>query len=567
MAKIFREFTEEKLEQLRTHPYYENARKTIIERADHYTVTDPPTIRFSKIHMYVENGNREIFERDHIEYETRMLTLFLGYLISRDEKYIMPLADIMWSICDLESWSIPAHVSEELSIEERRKNLDLCSCILGYRLSEIVYIIGDKLPDLVTRRVKTEVRYRIIESFRDCKDESRYSWLTGTNNWAAVCIAGVLCSYLYLATDEEIEAELPRMMTIADNYLSGFEDDGCCTEGYAYWNYGFSFFCVFAKMLLDYTDGKINYFEKDKVRKIAMFQQNILLNDKQCLSFSDGGLAFEPYIWLSHFLKKIYPKMRLPALPKECVIDYATAPLEHGAPIRYLLWTDPELKTRGMTPKSHIFKNAEWFLHHGENYSLGAKAGHNKEFHNHNDVGSFLFSKNGRVTFCDPGGGEYTADYFGEKRYSIFVTSGLAHSVPIINGICQSFGKREGGVIIADENRFKFSMKGGYEIDSLTSLTRDFECLEDSVRLTDTYEFSDTPTSITERFVSLLPIEEKNGKLFCGDSSLSFDKGAFDVTFGSELVSRKGGIKETVYYADLTVKCPKAHLELTFEIK
>lgn len=567
MAKIFREFTEEKLEQIRTHPYYEKARKIIIDRADHYVNTDPPTIRFSKIHLYVENGNREIFERDHIEYETRMITLLLGYLIGRDVKYIMPLADIMWSICDFESWSIPAHVSEELPIEERRKNLDLCSCILGYRLAEIVYLIGDKLPDLVTRRVKSEVRHRIIESFRDSKGESRYSWLTGTNNWAAVCIAGVLCSYLYLATDEEIDAELPRMMAIADNYLSGFEDDGCCTEGYAYWNYGFSFFCVFAKMLLDYTDGKINYFEKDKVRKIAMFQQNILLNDKQCLSFSDGGLSFEPYIWLSHFLKKIYPEMRLPALPKECVTDYVTAPLKQGAPLRYLLWTDPDIKTRAMTPKSHIFPNAEWFLHHGKMYSLGAKAGHNNEFHNHNDVGSFLVSKNGRVTFCDPGGGEYTADYFGENRYSIFLTSAYAHSVPIINGVCQSFGKREGGVIIAEKNRFKFSMKGGYELDSLTLLTRDFECLEESVRLTDTYEFSDKPSSIKERFVSLLPIEEGEGFLVCGDSVLSYDMDLFDVTLGSELVSRKGGIKETVYYVDLAVKHPKTHIELTFEIK
>lgn len=567
MSKIFREFTPEKLEQIRSHPYYKKARETIIERADHYTVTDPPVIKFSKIHLYVKNGNRELFERDHEEHETRMHTLFLAYLISEDEKYLEPLADIMWGICDFESWSIPAHVSEKLTTEQRRRNLDLCSCIMGYRLSEIVYLIGDKLPELVTRRVRDEVRYRVIDSFAECEGEERYFWLTGTNNWAAVCIAGVLCSYLYLASDEEIEAQLPRMTAIADNYLRGFENDGCCTEGYAYWNYGFSFFCVFAKMLSDYTDGRINYFENKKVRKIAMFQQNILLNDKQCLSFSDGGLSFEPYSWLSHFLKKIYPEMQLPALPEECVVDYKTAPLNHGAPIRYLFWTDPDMLGESVTPKSHIFKDAQWFLHHGAKYSLGAKAGHNDEFHNHNDVGSFLVSKGGRVTFCDPGGGEYTADYFSEKRYSIFVTSARAHSVPIINGIYQSFGKREGGVIIANENRFKFSMKGGYGIDSLTSLTRDFECLEDHVILTDVFVFSEQPTSVTERFVSLLPIEEKDGTLTCGDSILCFDKDSFDLCFGSELVCRKGGIKETVYYVDLICKAPEKSLELIFEIK
>jgi hypothetical protein len=567
MAKIFKEFTPEKLEEVRTHPYYKKARETLIERADHYTVTDPPVIKFSKIHLYVENGNREIFERDHEEYETRLHTLLLAYLITEDEKYLTPLSDILWNICDLESWSIPAHVSEELTISERRRNLDLCSCIMGYRLSEVVYLIEDKLPELVVKRVKAEVRYRVIDSFKDADGEERYFWLTGTNNWPAVCVAGVLCSYLYLATDEEIEAELPRMMKIADNYLAGFKDDGCCTEGYAYWNYGFSFFCVFAKMLSDYTDGRINYFEREKVRKIAMFQQNILLNEKQCLSFSDGGMTFEPYSWLSHFLKRIYPEMQLPALPDECMIDYSTAPLKYGAPIRYILWTDPSLLGESLTPKSHIFDNAEWFLHHGKNYALGAKAGHNDEFHNHNDVRSFSFSIDGAVTFCDPGGGEYTADYFSENRYSIFITSARAHSVPIINGEYQTFGKREGGVIIADENRFKFSMKGGYEIDSLTSLVRDFECLEDGIRLTDTYEFSEEPTSVTERFVSLLPIEEKDGKLVCGSSSLSFDRSLFDISLGSEIVSRKGGIKDTVYYVDLICKAPKKSLELVFEIK
>ena len=566
MAQIFREFNPEKLEQVRTHPYYANARKTIIARADDYCVTEPPVIKFSKIHLYVKNGNREIFERDHIEYETRLHALFVAYIITEDEKYLEPLADIIWNICDMESWSIPAHVAETLSIEERRRNLDLCSCIMGYRISEVVYFVGDKLPELVTRRARAEVQFRIIDSFKVAKPE-RYFWLTTHNNWAAVCIAGVLCSYLYLATEEEIKEQLPRMLEIADNYLKGFEDDGCCTEGYGYWNYGFSFFALFAKMLLDYTDGEINYFKNEKVHKIAMFQQNILLNERECLSFSDGGLTFEPYAWLSHFLKSIYPDMQLPALADECVIDYATAPLQEGTPIRYIFWTNPEYVGASLEPKSHIFNNAEWFLHHGKNYSLGAKAGHNDEFHNHNDVGSFLISKNGRVTFCDPGGGEYTKDYFSKNRYQIFVTSGRAHSVPVINGKYQEFGKREGGVYTVSDDRFKFSMKGGYTDETITSLVRDFECLEDSMRLTDTYEFTETPTSVAERFVSLLPIEEKGNTLVCGDSVLVFDKDAFDVSFGSEVVARKRSIKETVYYVDLIAKHLDKNMTFTFVIK
>ena len=51
MAKLFKEFTPEKLEQVRTHPYYKKARETIIERADGYMLSDPPVMKFSKLHL------------------------------------------------------------------------------------------------------------------------------------------------------------------------------------------------------------------------------------------------------------------------------------------------------------------------------------------------------------------------------------------------------------------------------------------------------------------------------------------------------------------------------------
>ena len=75
------------------------------------------------------------------------------------------------------------------------------------------------------------------------------------------------------------------------------------------------------------------------------------------------------------------------------------------------------------------------------------------------------------------------------------------------------------------------------------------------------------PTAVSERFVSLLPIEESEEGLVCGDSVLTFDKDAFDVTFASEVVARKRSVKETVYYVDLTLKKLKRSIKLTFNIR
>ncbi|MBQ9115718.1 MAG: hypothetical protein IJY04_01720, partial [Clostridia bacterium] len=163
MGKLFREFTEEKLDEIRTHPYYKPALDGIRARAEKFLASEPPRIKFSQIHLYVTTGNRTVFQNVYSNYQQRMEDYFFLYLLDQDEKYLESLADIIWNICDFESWSIPAHVGEHLSPERRRRNLDLCSTILAARVAEVIYYIGDKLPELVTQRAKYEVRYRLID--------------------------------------------------------------------------------------------------------------------------------------------------------------------------------------------------------------------------------------------------------------------------------------------------------------------------------------------------------------------------------------------------------------------
>lgn len=523
--------------------------------------TEPPTIKFSMMHRFVTDGNREQFENVYNEYLERMRTYFVAYMLTEDEAYITPLSDILWNICDFESWSIPAHVSEQLPISERRRNLDLCSTIAGMELSELLYFMGDKLPELVARRLRAEIRYRIIDSYKDATPQ-RYWWLKCTNNWSAVCIAAVLGTYIFAAEKHEIDAQLPRMIDSANCYLEGFEDDGCCIEGYGYWLYGFSYFCIFASLLRDYTEGKIDYFQNSKVKKIARFQQIIPLNEKECITFSDATPEFEHMPWLSHFLKGIYPDLCIPASP----------PSEHNARmIRNILWQNPDFEMSSLdatAPMSYEFSDAQWFIYRTGAYSFTTKAGYNGEPHNHNDVGSFIFSK-GRVTFTDPGVGQYTRQYFSDKRYELMLTSSRGHSVPIINGKYQVQNKKEDISVIIEktESSYAFTMEKAYDDKTLVSLTRAFSCGPSAVTLTDTYSFTKAPDSLTERFVSLLPITECKEGIACGESILAYDKSIFTLTFGSEEVERKKGKTGTVYYADLTLKNPSESIKLEFVIR
>ena len=52
-----------------------------------------------------------------------------------------------------------------------------------------------------------------------------------------------------------------------------------------------------------------------------------------------------------------------------------------------------------------------------EGLFMAAKGGCNGEFHNHNDVGTFIIYKNGERFICDSGNKTYNALTFSDKRY------------------------------------------------------------------------------------------------------------------------------------------------------
>jgi hypothetical protein len=376
-------------------------------------------------------------------------------------------------------------------------------------------------------------------------------------NWSAVCISGILGTYLYAATPEEIEEQLPSMIETADRYLTGFDAQGCCLEGYGYWVYGFAYFCLFAEHLKNYTNGKINYFENPIVHKVAKFQENITMNDRQCISFADSGSNFNAPVALSQFLKKTYPDVQIPPLSAPKSSDILT----------YILWLEPDFEKTEMHPTSITYSEAQWFIHRSEKYNLACKAGCNNEPHNHNDIGSFIISKNGEVTFTDPGGGVYTRQYWGKERYVTELPSSRFHSVPIINGCYQVSGEEKSKIFVEEENEYAFSMENGYKIDTMKSLKRDFVCGDDAITVTDTYEFTEVPQSVVERFSTLVEPKLEEGRITVGATVMEYDSTLFDVSLTVESVERRKDVKESLYLVDLKLKNPTESFAVSFNFR
>ena len=65
------------------------------------------------------------------------------------------------------------------------------------------------------------------------------------------------------------------------------------------------------------------------------------------------------------------------------------------------------------------------------------KGGHNKELHNHNDVGHFTIFNDCKPVIIDPGKGLYTHAAYSDDRYTIWFFNSRYHNVPYIGGIEQ----------------------------------------------------------------------------------------------------------------------------------
>jgi hypothetical protein len=157
--------------------------------------------------------------------------------------------------------------------------------------------------------------------------------------------------------------------------------------------------------------------------------------------------------------------------------------------------------------------------------TVAALAGRNDVPHNHNDIGSFMLLKHGRLLLVDPGRPIYTRETFGPRRYAILQCRALGHSVPIVNGHEQVAGGQYTGTLATanldvaavkaggGEKALRLDLSRAYPDATLQRLVRTLTLGTDgTLTLEDDYAFSRKPKSVEEGFVTFEPADvAKNG--------------------------------------------------------
>lgn len=545
--------------QVRTDAVYRPLLNATLELYRQSHCSPIPSLPYRSRFRFYRDGDRSEFERPYFCRRQYLSSAALLTLIYPDEPhYLLETQEILWAICDEYSWVLPAHTQGTL--QEDLSYIDLFCAQTGFAIAEICYVLSDRLDSRVLERAQFEVRRRVVQPYIT----GSFGWEHCGMNWASVCGGNVGGVLMYLEPELFLQ-QLPRLLETMQSLIDGFPDDGTCLEGFSYWLYGFGNYVWFADLLYQFTDGEYDILQGSKLERIASYLQRCFLKGGATVSFSDGSRTGKADPGLQSYLSKKFPET-VHLLPETC-LEYFSGNVTWMQYLRNFIYLPPQAEVPAFQLHSIDLPDAEQVILQKERYALAVKAGHNDEPHNHNDVGSFIYATDKGQILCDLGAGKYTRQYFqADTRYTIFCNSSLGHSVPIIHGCAQQYGRQYRGSIAHERNRITLELAGAYGLPDLERLTRTFTYTDDTVILTDT--FSPISGSITERFITLCKPEIHSDHILLSGTQLCFDPEAVTFSCREEENPRHGNnnsMTDPVYCLDFTLKEHTA--EVTFTIR
>lgn len=462
--------------------------------------------------MYSRTGNRQVFDKIVHNRCYRVDTFTQAECIENKGRFLKAIEEILTSICNQKTWVLTAHDPQLDNYYGKDITIDLHSSAISWRMAVADYVLGDRLSDKLRKTVYDEIERRTFGPFEAMLHGRRepFHWLHVTNNWNACCLAGIVGAALMLIESKERRAfYVMAFEKYIVNYYKGFTDDGYCSEGLAYWDYGFEHFLNIAELIYQATGGYVNYFEDEKIAKCALFGIRSCLMKGIYPSISDCRLGFKPGARIMHFISKRYGlKLR----------EWEDHPdVYHWNGRLYELMTvlfmeereDIQLNYKGKDNLRSWFEEAGLLLcrpkENTENImGVILKAGHNHEHHNHNDTGNFVVVVGHSQLITDVGSEVYTSRTFSKQRYESGVLNSYGHSVPVIAGELQwpHFNEENNHVYKAEVLKTIFceeydkmilDLTNLYPIEALKKLTREFIYSRESkgsLQVIDTFEYT-----------------------------------------------------------------------------
>lgn len=426
----------------------EDATSQLIQQAEAAAKAEIPKLPASLYLEFKRIGERAGYQVPRSIRRRNHTVLTLAECLEYKGRFLDPLMDLTWAICEESSWAQPAHQGNLTDLDF--PIIDLNSSLTGTHLAEMDLLLGAELDPLIGKRIRDEVDRRLFTPFLTRHEHwwMYNTWMRSVNNWSGVCNGNVVMTAIYLEHDLARLAEIiARAARSLDDYLATYDVDGGSSEGPGPWVFGFSNYTIMAQLIEHRSNGRLRFMDGDFIHKIAQFPLKTNMGPGQWVNFADTE---SKTTFPDGFLIYAAERLNLPdlmTLYHEQRQRHVEVDRESELPwmLRRLFWrpkATPEQPVRFIPNKHDWYSGMHWMFARvnpadPDALVLAAKGGHNGEMHNQNDVGSFIVQLNGEQLIADIGRGRFTRFYFSDQRYQDFSCQSLGHSCPVPNGQMQ----------------------------------------------------------------------------------------------------------------------------------
>ncbi len=523
----------------------------VIKEAEKYLNYKWPVMLASDFIAFYKTGSRVQQEKPHYDRRNALFALLMGEVIEYKKRFLPDIVDGIFLICEETYWGFSTHNQgyrhkTMLIPDANDPYIDLFAAETAASLSVAYYLLYDELreycPDILTR-IETEIERRIISPYLKHMDWYWLGYYDRVSNWNPWILSNILMVFLLIQKNPVVFRDgLTKLFWEINNYYTSMPEDGGCDEGAMYWGVAGGKLFLFCEMLYLATNGKINFYDDEKLKKIARYEYYVYIGNSYFSNFADSGIHVSAELrYIAYMFGKRINDEKLQALSGEIPFERIKTTTNFAIGIFNFIYEKEMLKEKNYVPEeicvlpvlqTSFIRNDKWYY--------ASKGGFNAESHNHNDVGSFLVYYDNNPLLVDPGCGTYTRNTFlAEERYKIWTMKSSWHNLPTINKAVQVYGLK----YVADsfEVRGKetlISFKDAYSEDAgLESLKRSILVNDEGITLKDSFEFTNSENEVIENFVTPLPLRLEDNKVIINeefilecskDAEILFDSVSFE---------------------------------------
>lgn len=429
--------------------------------------------------------------------------------LENKDKYTAQVEDGLRDIINQKSWVSPRSDHGFKNYNGIAYSVELTSSLYAHTIAQTLYLMGDKINPKLRKQAIDALYLRIfnpiLEKIRTQNKEN--SFLTETNNWNHVCLAGLVGAALATIESKDERAVFVEIGEYyAQNGLTGFGDDGYCGEGVTYYNYGFGHYILLRESIWQATGGKIDLFDDPKVQKIANYAPNLEIINGVYPAISDCREGAAPDSDMMIYLNR---SLRLGMSRYDTLANKS----ETSNNRKSIMMAFPNSSTKSQPGKNIQKEGAKirsLFEQTGvlvcrplpgspANIGVALKGGNNGESHNHNDIGSYTIVQGNQIMAGDPGVIPYAANIFNPQyRYTYKTIGSFGHPVPLVAGTQQQPGTKARSRTVRtdftkEKDNITLDIASAYDVRELKKLERTMDYDRTgagSITFTDYFEYA-----------------------------------------------------------------------------